>query len=370
MLGGLFLKNKIIEAIMIRRSWIFVFIVFLAACVWRPSPALFVSVFRSPLTTSSMGINEPEVIIFQSTRSGSTHYYMITPDGRNLQMFGINAPEGATVEELVWSPALKKILLALNGEIYISDREGKNLFNLTNTPFKVESHPVPSPDGQYIAFICVESDLDICVMRSDGAERLNLTAHPAREVDPQWSPDGTKIAFLSNREGIPNIFIINRDGSGLFNLTKSPCQDSTPSWSPDGRKILFNRNFYGNMEIFIVDVQRGSVPVNLTNHPAQDVEPTWSPDGNLIAFRSDREGRWDIFVMQPDGASPINLTQSVEMEIGHRWAPDGRHLVYTAQIGGQFEVFIVGVEGKRPINLTNHPADDFAPIWIKWNKDE
>jgi TolB protein len=355
------------EAIVMRKIWVFVLALILTACAGRSSPTPLVSVLRSPLTTPSGVINEPEVIIFQSTRSESTHYFMMTPDGGSLQPFSINMPDGATViEELVWSPVTSKFLLVLNGEIYISDREGKNLLNLTNTPSQVESHPVPSPDGQYIAFICIESDLDICVMRSDGTERLNLTAHPAREADPQWSPDSTRVAFLSNREGIPNIFIVNRDGSGLFNLTKSPVQDSAPSWSPDGQKILFQSNLYGNTDIFVVGAQEGSVPVNLTNHPSQDVDPIWSPDGKLIAFRSDREGNWDIFVMQLDGAFSFNLTQSPEMEIGCRWAPDSRHIVYTAQIGGQFEIFVVGVEGKRPVNLTNHPADDFAPLWIKW----
>ena len=125
-----------------QKRWILVFAILLAACVGRSS------LLESTLDVCTEGINVPEVIIFQSNRNNGSHYFLMTPDGGNLRMLKIGVPENAFVEMLVWSFALNKFLLGFNYEIYISDRDGGNLLNLTKTPAQVENHPVPSPNGE------------------------------------------------------------------------------------------------------------------------------------------------------------------------------------------------------------------------------
>lgn len=351
---------------------IFLFALAITACNRGSQSAGSPLASKSSLPTPPSLAGAEEVIIFMSNRDGGERLYTMAPDGTNVQMVHLGGmPQNALIDRPVWSHALNKFLLSAtvgsDSDIYLVNRDGSDLVNLTNTPLQVEAHPAPSPDGGYIAFVAVESDLDIFVMRSDGSGRLNLTYHPAREVSPQWSPDSMQILFSSNRGGTPNIFIVNRDGSGLTNLSKGPGQDSSFSWSPDSHQILFESDRDGNMEIYVMDADGQNV-ANLTNHPSQDVEPLWSPDGRMIAFLSDRNGGRDICVMQANGTSVVNLTNSPEVEeLGVSWAPNSQHLVYVARgVSDKLDVFVVGADGSPPINLTNHPADDYAPLWVRF----
>src|SRR5438046_3811878 len=80
---------------------------------------------------------------------------------------------------------------------------------------------------------------DIYLMNDDGTQVTNLTKHAGRNIAPAWSPDGTKIAFASNRDGNSEIYVMNADGSGQTRLTHSAAIDEAPDWSPDGTKIAF-----------------------------------------------------------------------------------------------------------------------------------
>ena len=91
-----------------------------------------------------------------------------------------------------------------------------------------------------------------------------------------WSPDGRKIVFVSDRDGNLEIYVMNADGSGQRNLTRHPGYDSDPEWSPDGRKIAFATKREGNFEIYVMNAD-GSGQHNLTRNPAPDRFPVWSP---------------------------------------------------------------------------------------------
>jgi Tol biopolymer transport system component len=118
-----------------------------------------------------------------------------------------------------------------------------------------------------------------------------------------------KIAFESDRSGNNDIWVMNADGTNPVQLTTDPAGDHTPAWSPDGTKIAFvSDRDGGNFEIYVMNAD-GSGQTRLTDDPAQDFDPTWSPDGSRIAFVSDRDdGFFDIFVMNADGSGPTNLT--------------------------------------------------------------
>jgi len=179
---------------------------------------------------------------------------------------------------------------------------------------------------------------------------------------PAFSPDGQQVAFVSARDGNPEIYLMNADGSGLKRLTDHPDGDIMPAWSPDGKYIAFVSEREGQADIWLMDADGGNL-VRLTFNDAQDVYPAWSPDGRQIAFGSDRDGNVEIYTMDGDGRNQRNLTNSPFDENYPAWSPDGNWLAFS-RFTTNNEVFLMTIAGDHVTNLTNHPAMDLAPIWI------
>ncbi len=115
------------------------------------------------------------------------------------------------------------------------------------------------------------------------------------------SPEQTKIAFVSDRDGNVEIYVMNADGSEQINLTNNPASDWFPSWSPDGKKIVFNSDRDGNYEFYVMNAD-GSEQKRLTNNRAYDWSSSCSPDGKKIVFTSVRDWISEIYVMNADGS--------------------------------------------------------------------
>lgn len=148
---------------------------------------------------------------------------------------------------------------------------------------------------------------EVFVMNPDGSNETAITSLGGR--DPAYSPDGTKIAFSSFRDFLPNnwskLYVMNADGSNPVKLTNDANDEQTPSWSPDGTKIVFTRRdgtTGGNGEIYVIDAN-GSNLIRLTNDAADDDFASYSPDGTKIVFHSLRTGNYHVFIMNADGSS-------------------------------------------------------------------
>ena len=205
--------------------------------------------------------------------------------------------------------------------------------------------PSDAPNGAMITFDLVNGlGRDIYVMNADGSlfpdgeERKNLTnSASTTNTISSWSPDGTQIAFATARDGDFEIYVMDLvvDASGfpqgvnVQNLTNNAALDSEPSWSPDGTRIAFMSDRGANRDIYVMNAN-GSGQARLTDDPARDTSPTWSPDGTQIAFRSQRDGDSEIFVIDfvtdpdgsnPRGENPVNLTENTVSDTNPRWSP-------------------------------------------------
>lgn len=268
-----------------------------------------------------------------------------------------------------------------NLQVFVMGSHGENPTNLSTNNLD-EEDPSFSPDGTRIAFVSFpdfEEDRfaseELYVMKADGSGRRRLTHTLADESEPVFSPDGTKIAFrYANEEtGREGIQLINADGTGRTTLLSG--EASEPSWSPDGTKIAYA----GPGGIWVVDVASGA-RTQLTSGPAIESEPDWSPDGTKIVYVSDPLvetstslfSNPDVWVMDADGSNPIQLTHDRLADEEPAFSPDGTKILYTRRrpqtdLHAIFEypadIRVMNADGSGDRLVLGGPASDESPSW-------
>ncbi len=226
--------------------------------------------------------------------------------------------------------------------------------------------PCWSPDGLKIAFVSFrDGNSEIYVMNSDGSEPKNLTNNPASDSSPCWSSDGQKIVFSSGRDGLSDIYIMNTDGSQQTRLTDIPGSAGELSWSPDGQKIAYTSLVDMRGDIFVINFDE-SERVNLTNNPASDGSPSWSPDGRQIAFDSNRDGNTEIYIMNADGSEQKRLTNTNDFILDSCpcWSPDGLKIAYASyEWNGDFHICTINTDGGEQRTLISESVSVGSPCW-------
>jgi Tol biopolymer transport system component len=233
----------------------------------------------------------------------------------------------------------------------------------------------PAAGSPRIAFGSVRNsgNHDVFLMDLDGSNQIRLTNNPAYDDQPKWSPDGSRIAFLSDRDGNFEIYTMNADGSAQTRLTNNPAADGFPAWSHDGTKIAFVRGDLRDpftFEIFVMNAD-GSNQIRLTNDSAIDGVPSWSPDGTKIVFMSGGSSVFDpnsfeIFVMNADGSSRTRLTNNTIVDGQPSYSPDGTRILFAS--GNAFspngiEIFVMNADGSNRAQLTGNNVTDGFPAW-------
>ena len=321
-------------------------------------------------------------IVFTSTRDGNFEVFVSDPDGGDQQQIVSYPGEGL---EAAWSPdgtraAFTRFKDGFH-EIFVANTDGAEPQQLT---FSSDSRPVWSPDGARIAFVGDRYregdpgnntiDNEIFVMNADGSDQYQLTDTDGHEHGPVWSPDGSRIAFVTQTDLDPSptvsrsdyqIFVVNADGTGQQQLTKRVGWNHRgPVWSPDGTHIAFNRGRQGTVDVVMVVDADGTDQEYL----GRGWGPVWSPDSTRIAFtRTGRNTRIpSIYMVNADGTG----LRSLAFGALPAWSPDGSRIAFIdfGDSGFTHEIVVMKPDG-TDLRLLSRTGPETIPSWPVWSPD-
>ncbi|MBU0719071.1 MAG: DPP IV N-terminal domain-containing protein [Planctomycetes bacterium] len=278
--------------------------------------------------------------------------------------------------------------ISLFGEIGRDDdvayftRAAVSLKRHTYTEVGGDNDPDIDAGGRRIAFSSTRHSLnpDIYIKSVDGVAVTQLTSDPASDVQPVFSPDGTRIAFASDRGGSWDIWVMEVDGGPPVRITEGPADEVHPTWSPDGSKLAYCSlpAQSGQWELWVTDVAMNSTKRFI----GFGLFPEWSPQGDTILFQRARErdsrmfSIWTITLVDGEPRYPTEVASSPDEALTTpTWSPNAQQIAYTSIGGGptddrgrpstdeKFDVWIMASDGRERVRLTDGHTANYAPVF-------
>ncbi len=291
------------------------------------------------------------------------------------------------ITAVIFYPDARQKMLDSRAEIILSPTPDLIPETHTQIPEPSQSNspdPTPTPEiyatasqfGSLVLSIREGNDIHLFLYRPflEISTEMNLSALPLtritsgaqQDITPAISPDGTMIAFASDRDGPWDLYILDLATGETVRFTDTKAYEGNPTWSPDGKWLAYERYQLNNLDIFIQDIDRTSGAIPLTNHPGADYAPNWSGQGRKISFVSTRNGKQEIWYADLDSqqADKAVLVPGIEgLSVDHpSWSADGRYLSWSI-ITDEGNHSLVTWDSTRPEDKPIYAGPGDWPIW-------
>ena len=291
---------------------------------------------------------------------GEEHYPLLDMED---DFFAVPSPDGTQVAYSRFDGNLRTI--------WLLDRETGEHHQLTEDGFEALSNNYAwSPDGRHFGFRTTSTGTgDIWVADATTRTVRQLTRHLGNDGSLQWrqglwtwSPDGRWIAFVSDRGGQTDIWVVEADGNGApIRVTDDSRREARLAWSPDGSRLIFN-HASDELPLGIVETNGDNPHIFMTAR-LSDGPFRLSPDGTTVLFTSTRSGNQDVWSAPVAGGEPRRLTRSLLPDIAGRWSPDGRSIAFDSRRAGSQDIYTMSSDGENILALTSWPGVEILPQW-------
>ncbi len=213
-----------------------------------------------------------------------------------------------------------------------------------------------------IAFVSNrDGNKEIYLMDYDGSNQRRITFHKSLTISPDWAPDNDRLVYTSFAKGTSDLYIVNRRGGGRIRLTTGVNLNISPTFSPDGQDIAFVGSVNGNPDIYLIR-DNGTNLRRLTSNSSIESTPSWSQTGRQLAFTSSRNGTPQIYVMDAEGTNVRRISFDGDWNDDAVWSPAGDELAYTSRVNGRFQIRVMNLSSRQSRIIAGEGSNE-QPTW-------